>query len=130
MTLNVVPVTEWTDLPRFAVQPNIATVLVSDSIQIEDAANEILHDFFGYSSPSQLYLVALAIKSEQRAAVGAIRWLIRVASSGGSTRQNWAPMAAGAIGRLFWRVEPSRNATQNQPLDGPNGSCGKQANTE
>ncbi|KAK7008390.1 hypothetical protein R3P38DRAFT_3590324, partial [Favolaschia claudopus] len=67
MTLNVVPVTEWTDLPRFAVQPNIATVLVSDSIQIEDAANEILHDFFGYSSPSQLYLVALAIKSEQRA---------------------------------------------------------------
>ncbi|KAK7017601.1 hypothetical protein R3P38DRAFT_3559537 [Favolaschia claudopus] len=67
MTLNVVPVTEWTDLPRFAVQPNIATVLVSDSIQIEDAANEILQDFFGYSSPSQLYLVALAIKSEQRA---------------------------------------------------------------
>ncbi|KAK6985101.1 hypothetical protein R3P38DRAFT_3450499 [Favolaschia claudopus] len=65
MTLNVVPVTEWTDLPAFAVQPNIATVLVSDSIQIEDAANEILQDFFGHSSPSQLYLVALAIKSEQ-----------------------------------------------------------------
>ncbi|KAK6971914.1 hypothetical protein R3P38DRAFT_2586309, partial [Favolaschia claudopus] len=64
MTLNVVPVTQWTDLPPFRSDPNTITVSVSDSIHIEEAANEILQNLFSCASPSQLYPIALAIKAE------------------------------------------------------------------
>ncbi|KAK7019948.1 hypothetical protein R3P38DRAFT_2536008 [Favolaschia claudopus] len=64
MTLNVVPVTDWAALPAFELTPGTVTVVASDSIQIEAAANEILQDFFARTSPSELYLVVFAIKAE------------------------------------------------------------------
>jgi hypothetical protein len=43
---------------------DILTVSISDSMEIEAAAHEILQDFWDHSSQSQLYLIALAIKAE------------------------------------------------------------------
>ncbi|KAJ6489576.1 hypothetical protein C8R47DRAFT_1124811 [Mycena vitilis] len=63
---NVQPVTDWTDLPRFERTKNIPTALISDSLIIEEKANEILADALNGISLSQLYLVAVCIKTEQR----------------------------------------------------------------
>ncbi|KAJ6610745.1 hypothetical protein B0H10DRAFT_2224787 [Mycena sp. CBHHK59/15] len=60
---NVVLVTDWTDLPPFQLTPGIQTFFVSDSMEMEAAAHEILQDF-GHPTQSQLYLVALAINAE------------------------------------------------------------------
>ncbi|KAJ6470658.1 hypothetical protein C8R47DRAFT_1148854 [Mycena vitilis] len=64
LTKNVVPVTDWTDYPPFQVSSDIPAVSVSDSMDMEAAANEILQDFFAHSRESQLYLIVLAIKAE------------------------------------------------------------------
>ncbi|KAF8215270.1 hypothetical protein K438DRAFT_1749331 [Mycena galopus ATCC 62051] len=45
-------------------------------------------------------------------AIGAIQWLILIASSGGSARQKYPRMAGRAIGIKFSTVEPSGYATQ------------------
>ncbi|KAJ6490305.1 hypothetical protein C8R47DRAFT_1273319 [Mycena vitilis] len=63
---NVQPVTDWTDLPRFERTPLIPTALISDSFSIEQKASEILADALHGISLSQLYLVAVSIKTEQR----------------------------------------------------------------
>ncbi|KAJ7754699.1 hypothetical protein DFH07DRAFT_959733 [Mycena maculata] len=65
LTLNVQPVTDWTDLPRFERAVQIPTALITDSILIEDQASEILADTLTGISQSQLYLVAIGIKAEQ-----------------------------------------------------------------
>ncbi|KAJ7847219.1 hypothetical protein B0H14DRAFT_3138560 [Mycena olivaceomarginata] len=59
-------VTDWTDYPHFQMSLDIPTVSISDSMEIEAAAHEILQDFWNHSSQSQLYLIALAIKAEHR----------------------------------------------------------------
>ncbi|KAJ7892557.1 hypothetical protein B0H14DRAFT_2560268 [Mycena olivaceomarginata] len=56
--------TDWTDYPHFQMSLDIPTVSISDSMEIEAAAHEILQDFWDHSSQSQLYLIALAIKAE------------------------------------------------------------------
>jgi hypothetical protein len=65
---NVEPVTDWTDLPCFGRAQNVTTSFTSDSMVIEewtaDLLNEILTCVQG--SPPELYLIALAIKTEQR----------------------------------------------------------------
>lgn len=67
LTRNVVPIHDWTDLPRFERNPETRTTIVSDSIDIEEVANDLLEEFMTVPSPSsQLILVALAIKTEQR----------------------------------------------------------------
>ncbi|KAJ7819709.1 hypothetical protein B0H14DRAFT_3147373 [Mycena olivaceomarginata] len=48
------------------VSLDIPTVSISDSMEIEVAAHEILQDFWDHSSQLQLYLIALAIKAEHR----------------------------------------------------------------
>ncbi|KAJ7929791.1 hypothetical protein B0H13DRAFT_2537803 [Mycena leptocephala] len=63
LTKNVVPVTNWTDLPPFQTSSGIPTISVADSMEIEAAAHEILQDF-SQTPQSQLYLIALAIKAE------------------------------------------------------------------
>ncbi|KAJ7789272.1 hypothetical protein B0H14DRAFT_3162135 [Mycena olivaceomarginata] len=63
---NVVPVTDWTDYPHFQMSLDIPTVSISDSMEIEVAAHEILQDFWDHSFQSQLYLITLAIKAEHR----------------------------------------------------------------
>lgn len=64
LTLNVEPVTDWTDLPTFAREANILSTITSDSVVIENQMNELLDDV-SIGSLSQLYLVALAIKTRQ-----------------------------------------------------------------
>lgn len=68
LAYNVVPVDNWTDLAPFERSSETPTTIVSDSSNIEDAASEVLGDVLNVpSSFSQLHLVALAIKTEQRA---------------------------------------------------------------
>ncbi|KAJ6607327.1 hypothetical protein B0H10DRAFT_2072345, partial [Mycena sp. CBHHK59/15] len=61
---DVEPITEWTDLPTFEPSSGIPTTIVSDSMEIEDEANDILVDIVTPTTP--LSLVALAIKTQQR----------------------------------------------------------------
>ncbi|KAJ7475335.1 hypothetical protein B0H11DRAFT_2235618 [Mycena galericulata] len=64
---NVVPVNDWTDLPPSEQRSEILTTTASDSVDIEEAASEVLGDFLNIpSSSSPLQAVALAIKTEQR----------------------------------------------------------------
>ncbi|KAJ7474233.1 hypothetical protein FB451DRAFT_1398222 [Mycena latifolia] len=65
LTKNVEPITAWTDLPPFTLSSEISTAFLSDSMEIEEAANDVLLD--AAAPGSQLSLVALAIKTEQRA---------------------------------------------------------------
>lgn len=67
LTKNVVPVTQYTDLPPLTRNPDTPTTLVSNSMDIEDTANSLLEEL-GHvpSSSSQLHVVALSIKTEQR----------------------------------------------------------------
>ncbi|KAJ7813617.1 hypothetical protein B0H14DRAFT_3149769 [Mycena olivaceomarginata] len=65
LTKNVEPVTEWSDLPPFIRAPGVVTVSISDSMDIESMSNDILIDVGAADLSSQLYLVALAIKTEQ-----------------------------------------------------------------
>ena len=58
--------TEWTDLPPFNRTPNVQIAIVSDSIAIDQLANDIVADVIAAASTSQLFLVALAIKTERR----------------------------------------------------------------
>ncbi|KAJ7159340.1 hypothetical protein C8R43DRAFT_948269 [Mycena crocata] len=62
---NVQPVTDWADLPCFERTVDIPTVLVSDSLLIEEGASDILADVLNSICASQLYLVAIGIKTEQ-----------------------------------------------------------------
>ncbi|KAJ6482041.1 hypothetical protein C8R47DRAFT_1283386 [Mycena vitilis] len=63
---NVVAVNAWTDLPPFVRCQGIQTVIVSDSVDIENAASDVLEDLVNVSSSSSpLYLVAIAIKTDQ-----------------------------------------------------------------
>ncbi|KAJ7938082.1 hypothetical protein B0H13DRAFT_2261376 [Mycena leptocephala] len=66
LTENVVPVTDWTDLPSFERSPGVPTTFISDPILIEDNASDVVEEATLYTSSSQLYLIALAIKTEQR----------------------------------------------------------------
>lgn len=61
---DVEPITQWTDLPVLETSPGVPTTIVSDSIEIEDEASDILADIMA-PSPS-LSLIALAIKTRQR----------------------------------------------------------------
>lgn len=68
MTKNVKPVTDWTDLPPFNSDPNVPTAAFSDSVAIEQISNDIIADVMAAaSSSSPLSLIAIAIKTEQRA---------------------------------------------------------------
>ncbi|KAJ7762431.1 hypothetical protein B0H14DRAFT_3165638 [Mycena olivaceomarginata] len=60
---DVEPITQWTDLPVLETSPGVPTTIVSDSIEIEDEASDILADIMA-PSPS-LSLIALAIKTRQ-----------------------------------------------------------------
>jgi hypothetical protein len=67
LTRNVVPIHDWTDLPCFERSPETPTTVVSDSIDIEEVASDLLEHFMAVPLPSsQLHLVALAVKMEQR----------------------------------------------------------------
>ncbi|KAJ7886129.1 hypothetical protein B0H14DRAFT_2563454 [Mycena olivaceomarginata] len=61
LTKNVEPVT----LPPFIWAPGVVTISISDSMDIESMSNDILIDVGAADLSSQLYLVALAIKTEQ-----------------------------------------------------------------
>ncbi|KAJ7846209.1 hypothetical protein B0H14DRAFT_3681514 [Mycena olivaceomarginata] len=66
LTRNVVPIHDWTDLPCFERSPETPTIIASDSIDIEEAASDLLEDFTAVPLPSsQLHLVVLAVKTEQ-----------------------------------------------------------------
>jgi hypothetical protein len=66
LTRNVVPIHDWTDLPCFERSPETPTIIPSDSIDIEEAASDLLEDFTAFPLPSsQLHLVVLAVKTEQ-----------------------------------------------------------------
>ncbi|KAF8174707.1 hypothetical protein K438DRAFT_1848844 [Mycena galopus ATCC 62051] len=63
---NVVPVNDWTDLTPFGRCSETPTTIVSDSVDIENAASEVLGDLLDVtSSSSRLYLVAITIKTDQ-----------------------------------------------------------------
>lgn len=66
LTLNVEPVTDWTDLLRFERTADIPTAVLSDSILIEAAANDVLGQVLNESTLAQLHVVAVDIKVEER----------------------------------------------------------------
>ena len=61
---NVEPVTDWSNFPAFN-RTTVAAAALSDSMAIEEISNDILRDAQATDSSSQLYLVALGIKTEQ-----------------------------------------------------------------
>ncbi|KAJ7189529.1 hypothetical protein GGX14DRAFT_609136 [Mycena pura] len=61
---DVEPITQWTDLPVLETTPGIPATIVSDSMQIEDEASDILADIL--TPTSSLSLIVLAIKTCQR----------------------------------------------------------------
>ncbi|KAJ7174947.1 hypothetical protein C8R43DRAFT_1118980 [Mycena crocata] len=61
---DVVPVTDWTDLPLLSRPRDIPSAVFSDSIAIEEIANDILKDAASVISSSMLYVVVLAIKGD------------------------------------------------------------------
>ncbi|KAJ6449147.1 hypothetical protein C8R47DRAFT_1265583 [Mycena vitilis] len=63
LTKNVERITNWTDCPPFRIATDVPMAVVTDPVNIEDAANEILAEF-QIVSP-QYYPLVLAIKSEQ-----------------------------------------------------------------
>ncbi|KAJ7719793.1 hypothetical protein DFH07DRAFT_784561 [Mycena maculata] len=68
LTKNVVPVTEWTDLPLLTRSLAAPVTIASNSMDIEAAANALLEDLVNIpSSSSRFNVVALTIKTEQRA---------------------------------------------------------------
>ncbi|KAJ7141481.1 hypothetical protein C8R44DRAFT_727065 [Mycena epipterygia] len=66
LTKDVEPVTNWSDLLSFSRTLDIAVASCSDSMTIEKLSSDILVDFASAQSSSQLYLLALAIKTEQK----------------------------------------------------------------
>lgn len=64
---NVEPVTAWTDLPRFTRVSEHPPDFFDDSVFIEEIANDFLAAVNRTSQLHQLALVALAIKTEQKA---------------------------------------------------------------
>lgn len=65
LSKDVEPVTDWTDCAPFCLTPNFPTVTTSDSMIIEDLASDILAETGAATSSSQLFPIALAIKTEE-----------------------------------------------------------------
>ncbi|KAJ7444452.1 hypothetical protein FB451DRAFT_1189544 [Mycena latifolia] len=63
---DVEPITDWTDLPPFEKTPDVATSIFSDSMAIEEITNDIVAEVLTGSSSSELSLIAIAIKTEQK----------------------------------------------------------------
>ncbi|KAJ7872089.1 hypothetical protein B0H13DRAFT_2280300 [Mycena leptocephala] len=61
---DVEPITEWTNLPAFPRNSEIIAAFLTDSMEIEEAASDILSDII---APPQFSPVALAIKTGQDA---------------------------------------------------------------
>jgi hypothetical protein len=64
LTKDVEPITEWTNLPAFPRNSEIIAAFLTDSMEIEEAASDILSDII---APPQFSPVALAIKTGQDA---------------------------------------------------------------
>ncbi|KAJ7790501.1 hypothetical protein B0H14DRAFT_2625938 [Mycena olivaceomarginata] len=65
LSKDVEPVTDWTDCAPFCLNPHIPTVTTSDSMIIEDLASDILVETGAATSSSQLFPIAVAIKTEE-----------------------------------------------------------------
>jgi hypothetical protein len=65
LTKDVQPIADWTDLPPFCRDPHNPSAAISDPVAIEDSASDIRADANIAISSSQLFLVVLAIRTEQ-----------------------------------------------------------------
>jgi len=65
---DVEPITNWTDLPLFQRPSDVVANFASDSMIIEEFAGDLLQDILPrvQAYPPQLYLIAVAIKTEQK----------------------------------------------------------------
>ncbi|KAJ7734018.1 hypothetical protein DFH07DRAFT_944774 [Mycena maculata] len=63
---DVEQVTAWSDLPPFIRDSQILAATLCESVEISNSASDILQDIIAPTVSSQLLLVAVAIKAEQR----------------------------------------------------------------
>ncbi|KAK6974250.1 hypothetical protein R3P38DRAFT_2812166 [Favolaschia claudopus] len=63
LTHNVERITDWTDLPSFERTAEVYTHFCVDTIAVEQTASDILQDFMLHTAPTELYSLAVSIKT-------------------------------------------------------------------